>query len=177
MSIMSRQDRISFLSSENKPTDVPAHTIGLERDTGNTYEYNGNSWIHTGTAGSTHVTATPGGLGRLRHEAALGATAVNFTWAPPGVKSVKLLIASEAAGTPELPAVVAYCIDPPSDAVRDLWLTAGDSIAADSQMLIAFADNENESLVFTSPITKLSLKRLWGSQALTAIAVGVEVQS
>jgi hypothetical protein len=127
------------------------------------------------SSGFGHVTTSPGGLARIRQEAALGATAVTFTWSAPGVSSVKLSIASEAAGTAELPAAVAYCIDPPNDAVRDAWITAGDSNSNDSQLLIAFADKENETLVFTSPITKLGLKRLWGSQALTAIAVGTEV--
>jgi hypothetical protein len=127
------------------------------------------------TNGAAHVTTSPGGFARIRQEAALGATAVTFTWLSPGVSAVKLSIASEAAGTAELPAAVAYCIDPPSDLVRDSWLTAGDSIAADSNMLIAFADKENETLVFTSPITNLGLRRLWGSQALTVIAVAVEV--
>lgn len=126
-------------------------------------------------AGAIPVTTTPGGIARIRQEAALAGTAVTFTWPSPGIRAVKLQIASEAAGTAELAAAVAYCIDPPSQAVRDAWLTAGDSIAADSNMLLAFANVENDTLVFTSPITTLGLKRLWGSQALTAIAVGVEV--
>lgn len=115
------------------------------------------------------------GLSRIRQEAALSGTAVTFTWPLPGISAVQLSIASEVAGTAELPAVVAFCIDPPSVAVRDAWLTAGDSIAADAQMLLAYADKENETLVFSSPITTLGLKRLWGSQALTAVAVGIEV--
>jgi len=127
------------------------------------------------SAGIAIITDAPGGISRIRQEAALGATAVTFTWPSPGISAVKLFVASEAAGTAELPAAVAYCIDPPNQAVRDAWLTAGDSISADSNMLIAFADKENGNLVFTSPITTLGLIRLWGSQTLTAIAVGVEV--
>ena len=127
------------------------------------------------TGGAAHVATVPSGLARVRQEAALGATAVTFTWASPGVSAVKLSIASEVAGTAELPAIVAYCVDPPSVAVRDAWLTAGDSISADAQMFLAFADKENETLVFTSPITTLGFKRLFGSQVLTVVAVGVEV--
>lgn len=122
-----------------------------------------------------HVTTTPGGVARIRQEAALGATAVTFDFGSPGISALKLSAASEAAGTAELAATVAFCIDPPSDATRDAWLTAGDSLAADSQMYPLHADKENDTLVFTSPVRYIGAKRLWGSQALTLIGVGVEV--
>ena len=147
---------------------VPHRTVQKDSVTGNDAD-------QLSTVGAAYVTTSPGGVARIRQEAALAGTAVTFTWPAPGVSAVKLQIASEAAGTAELAAAVAYCIDPPNQAVRDAWLTAGDSIAADSNMLLAFANVENDTLVFTSPITTLGLKRLWGSQALTAIAIGVEV--
>lgn len=172
MSRISRKDLFNYASTDTKPTSVPAHSRNINSDNGDEEVFDGARWRPAG-----NITMGPVGQARLRHEAALAGTAVTFTWASPGIRALKLTIASEAAGTAELPAAVAYCINPPSAATRDAWLTAADSISADSQMLVAFADKENDTLVFSSPITTIGLKRLWGSQALTAIAVGVEVES
>lgn len=130
------------------------------------------------TGGAGHVTTSLDGISHVRQEAALGATAVTMDFGTNGIKQLKLTFASEAAGTAELPAAVAVTLfNPPNDAVRDAWLTAGDSLTADSYMEVFFADKENETILFSSPVQYVGMKRLWGSQVLTAIGLGTEVTS
>ena len=156
-------------------TAVAVGDIAIDGDTGNIFRRISGGWNQVSAAGAAHVTTAPGGLTRIRQEAALGATAVTLDFGSPGISALKLSAASEAAGTAELAATVAFCIDPPSDAYRDSALTAGDALAVDSQLLILHADKENDTITFTSPVRYIGAKRLWGSQALTLVGVGVEV--
>lgn len=54
-SIVSRVDRFTYLSTEVKPTDVPAHSILKESDTGDTYEFSGSSWVKILSNGAIKV--------------------------------------------------------------------------------------------------------------------------
>src|SRR4030065_1244603 len=59
MSVLSRRDLFNYSATETKPTiGIPAHSVCIETDTGDSYWCDGDSWNKTGTAGADHVTDT-----------------------------------------------------------------------------------------------------------------------
>ena len=52
---ISRKDLFSYLSTDTKPTNVPAHSRCIESDTGNEYEFDGTTWRQAGTGGAAHA--------------------------------------------------------------------------------------------------------------------------
>ena len=55
MSRISRKDLFNYASTDTKPTDVPAHSVCIESDTGDMYELDGTTWRQTGTGGAAHT--------------------------------------------------------------------------------------------------------------------------
>lgn len=111
------------------------------------------------------------GLMHIREEDALGATAVTFEWPAPGITAVEITALSEAA--PDGFSSIVLCIDPPTDVLRDAWLTAGDNLTMDAQRLQLRANGEPMLIQFTAPVTKIGIKRDTGADALRVTAVGV----
>lgn len=143
---------------------------------GDRYKWNGSAWEQISTSGAGHVLLGFSGQARIREEDALAGTAVTFTWNSPGISSVVLQAQSEAlavAGTQI--DTVAICIDPPSQAVRDSWLTAADSNSTDSQRILVKANGPDVELFFSTPITKLGAIRDLGANNIRLVAIGTEV--
>lgn len=55
MSVISWKDLYTYLSTETKPTNVPAHSLCKESDTGDVYEFSGTSWDKIATNGAAHT--------------------------------------------------------------------------------------------------------------------------
>lgn len=55
MSGISRKDLFNYASTDTKPTSVPAHSVLIESDTGDAYEFDGTAWRQTGTGGAMHT--------------------------------------------------------------------------------------------------------------------------
>lgn len=53
--MLSRKDLFNYASTDTKPTSVPAHSILIESDTGDAYEFDGTTWRQVGTAGAKHT--------------------------------------------------------------------------------------------------------------------------
>lgn len=60
MGTISRKDLFTYASTDTKPTTVPAYSHLIESDTGNEYEFDGNTWRQIGTAGVSHSKQTGG---------------------------------------------------------------------------------------------------------------------
>ena len=103
-------------------------------------------------------------------EFAAVSTRESCTWTT-GVNEITITVFQEAAGTAELRASLAVTFDAPSDAVADTWLTHADSTAADSQLYVIPAGESRTFYFSGTGITRLDVKRLYGSEAL---AVTVE---
>jgi len=154
---------------------APGETVG-ERDSGDIHLRTTSGWTQIRIGGTALVTTSPAGQMRIREEDALDTTRKSFTFSSPGISAVKITAAAEAlavAGTAI--DAVAVCFDAPTDAIADAWLTAGDSNTTDSQRYIVKANGEPQDFVFTSPITRIDIKRDIGANALRVVAVGVEV--
>lgn len=106
------------------------------------------------------------GQARNREFAAVSARE-SCTWTK-GVTEVTITPFQEAAGTAELRAVLGVCFDAPSDLVADTWLTHADSKTTDSN-LVAIPAGESRTFYFSSPITRLDVIRLYGSEALGVV--------
>ncbi len=119
------------------------------------------------------ITAGVTGILHVREQDALAGTAVTFDWHLTPVSAVELELSMEAATTPDIN-TIAYCIDPPNDAIRDLWLTAGTALTTDSNRHVARVAAGSVLLEFSSPISFLGIKRDLGSDAIRVVASGVE---
>lgn len=121
------------------------------------------------TDGKQNVIITNVGAAQARNrELAAVSTRESVTWAT-GVKEVTITAFQEAAGTAELRATLAVCFGAPSDATADAWLTHVDSTATDSNMYVV-PINEPRTFYFSGDgITRLDVKRLYGSEALGVI--------
>lgn len=138
---------------------------------GNKYTWGGTAWVQTHSGGAALVNTQLSGPMHIREEDALGATAVTFEWPAPGITAVEITALSEAA--PDGFSSIVLCIDPPTDALRDAWLTAGDNLMMDAQRLQLRANGEPMLIQFTAPVTKIGIKRDTGADALRVTAVGV----
>ena len=101
-------------------------------------------------------------------EFAAVSTRESCTWTT-GVNEVTVTVFQEAAGTAELRASAAIAFDAPSAAVADAWLTHADSTASDSLMYVISAGETRTFYFSGSGITRLDVKRLYGSEALGVI--------
>jgi hypothetical protein len=95
MGTISRVDRFCYLSTETKPTNVPAHSELIESDTGNKFRFNGTSWQNIGIAGSEPVIVGLPGVHFNRNINAASSTFVaatnSATWLSTlGLKTVKI---------------------------------------------------------------------------------------
>lgn len=115
--------------------------------------------------GDMHVIVGASGQPRVREKNAVVGTRVDFTFSP-GVTEAKVKIIPEAATTPELNSI-AMAIDPNSDVVADAWLVSTNSGSVDSQRVLMKAKEDRETFYFTSPVTRLSIIRYLGSDAMT----------
>lgn len=164
-------------------------------DDGSRYQSNGaGGWKQTHAVGGAMlvsiagsgvdgvlVTTSVSGTSHVRQEAALDGTAKTFDFGAAGISELSLAFFSEAqpatgVNLGELPASVAVTLfNPPNDTVRDAWLTPSDSLTTDSYMIVMSANKLYEPFRFSSPIRYVGMKRLFGSEVLTAIGVGTEV--
>ena len=134
----------------------------------------GIKWVPVEVSyGAAHISNLPGGTTRIREEIGLDGTAKTFDWSATPIKAVSIRVVNDTAGTAELEGSVAICIDPPSTAVRDAWLTAGDSLSADSNRILLQGNSVTE-LVFTSPIDYIGIKVDDGTETHRVTMVGVE---
>lgn len=101
-------------------------------------------------------------------------TEETLDWSGTPIHGVIFMAVQEAAGTAELRASVAYCIDPPSDAVRDAWLTAGDALSTDTERDVFPINSEEEVYFGGATVTKIGVKREFGSENIRLIAIGIE---
>jgi DhnA family fructose-bisphosphate aldolase class Ia len=105
------------------------------------------------------------GQARNRQFTAVAATAETATW-DASVNEVTITVIQEAAGTAELLASVGVCFGAPSDATAAAWLTYTESKAADSGMVVLVPGVPRTFYFSGAGITRLDLKRLFGSEAL-----------
>jgi hypothetical protein len=105
------------------------------------------------------------GQARNRQFTAVSATVETATW-DDGVNEVTITVIQEAAGTAELKASVGVCFGAPSPAAAEAWLTYAESKAADSGMVILVPGVPRTFYFSGAGITRLDLKRLFGSEAL-----------
>ena len=135
----------------------------------------GGYWVRErGTAnGAALVSTLPGGLQRIREKIAMDATAVTLDWSATPIKAAMIRVTADTAGTANLGDSVVITINPPNNAVRDLWLTEGTSLTADSYR-IPLPVNGEIILSFTSPISYIGVKRDDGTGTMRVFALGVE---
>ena len=153
---------------------------------GNLYESNGAAWITKSISGAglvindmvqgfimgKRIVAT-----HIREINVLTTTAETLDWSTTPIAGVSLVITQEGGGTAEYLASVAICVDPPNSSVRDAWLTAGDSLTADSQRY-GVPINQEGSLTFDGEnISYLGIKQDGGTGNLRVFAVGYEVEA
>lgn len=104
------------------------------------------------------------GQARNRQFTAVVATREACTW-DEGVNEVTLTVINEASTTPTLNAL-GVCFDAPTDASADAWLTYVESKTADSNMAILVPGVPRTFYFSGAGITRLDLKRLFGSDNL-----------
>lgn len=106
------------------------------------------------------------GQARNRQFTAVAATVETADWGDVGVNEVTITVIQEAAGTAELKASVGVCFGAPSPAAAAAWLAYAESKAADSGMVILVPGVPRTFYFSGAGITRLDLKRLFGSEAL-----------
>lgn len=110
----------------------------------------------------------PGTVSHNREFATL-TTIQTATWtAADNITSITITVASEAAGTAQLPAAVGLCFDAPSDAIATTWLTGADHRTDDSEMVIVLI-NQPRTYYFRNGLLRLDAIRLYGSEALRVL--------
>lgn len=124
--------------------------------------------------GAVPVTTMSGGVVHIREINALTTTAETLDWSANPIKAMAILVVPEAVEV-IIPHTAVICIDPPNSAVRDAWLTAADSLTADSQRIpvIAGAVTATE-FSFTGPVSYVGIKVDLGASACRVFAIGVE---
>lgn len=120
-----------------------------------------------------HVTTMPGGTVHIRESITLGTSPETFDFSATPIIAATIYCVPIATVTNENISA-AVCIDPPTAAVRDAWLTAADSLTADVQRYPVFPGIPLE-LAFTSAVSYIGAKIDIGTdQECRLIVVGVE---
>lgn len=120
-------------------------------------------------SGAAYALPTTVGNAQARNrQIATLSTRESVTW-DSGVNEVTITVFQEAAGTAELRASAAVCFDAPTDAAADAWLTHADAKTADSNMAVVLAGVPRTFYFSGDGITRLDIKRLYGSEALGVI--------
>ena len=126
------------------------------------------------TGGAAHVTTMPGGITHIRESITLTTSAEIFDFSATPIKAATVYCVPIATITNENISA-AICVDPPSAAVATAWLTAADSLTADSQRIPVSIYFPIE-LVFTAPISYIGgLVDIGTTAECRLIIVGVEV--
>lgn len=114
------------------------------------------------------------GLARIREDLLMSTTEVTFDFSATPIIAATIYLVPIATVTNEhISAVV--CVDPPSNAVRDAWLTGADALTTDSQRFPVTMFTPPLELVFTAPIRYIGAKIDIGTTAeCRMIVVGVE---
>lgn len=144
-----------------------------ETDLNSEYEWKGSEWVQTSIHGAVPVITMPGGVVHLREIDALDGTEQTLDWTGHPIQAVSIFVVPEAATT-ITPHTAVICVDPLSDLLRNLALTAGSSLILDSQRFPIVAGLTGEQFSFTSSITKIGIKRDIGASACRVFAIGVE---
>ena len=120
-----------------------------------------------GSEGCAQVMQTVVGSAQTRDRlvTAMTTTRESVTW-DIGVNEVTITAFGEAAGTAELQASLGVCFGAPSDAAADAWLTYAESKTADIGMKVLTLGVPRTFYFSGAGITRLDLKRLFGSEAL-----------
>ena len=115
----------------------------------------------------------PGGLSHIREDLLMDTAGVTFDFSTTPISAAVIYIVPIATVTGEhISAVV--CVDPPSVAVRDAWLTGADALTTDSQRIPVTMFTPVLELVFTSPVSYIGAKIDIGTTAeCRMIIVGV----
>lgn len=127
------------------------------------------------------VTGLPPGIGHLREYDLNTANPATFDFSDTPLKAAVIWAMNDGTTSEEF-SYITYCIDPPSDAVRNLWLTQGDHLTTDSHRFPLRADGRPSGpLIFVNdngqgaPITKIGVKNDVGTAAEIRVFVyGVE---
>jgi hypothetical protein len=123
--------------------------------------------------GSACVTTMPGGTVHIRESITLGTSPETFDFSATPIIAATIHCIPIATVTNENISA-AVCIDPPTSAVRDAWLTAADSLSADVQRIPVFPSVPLE-LSFTAAVDYIGAKIDIGTdQECRVIIVGVE---
>lgn len=133
----------------------------------------GNPVAQTSINGAVPVTTMPGGVVHIREIDALTTTAETLDFSATPIKALSIYVVGEAAAA-VLNEVVAICIDPPSNAVRDAWLTSADALTVDSQRIPVIANIGGAEFSFTSPVDYIGIKLDIGADNVRVFAIGVE---
>lgn len=127
-----------------------------------------------GSGGAVLVSTFPGGVVHIRESIDLGTSPETFDFSANPIKAATVYFYADSGTLTGTQMSAAVCVDPPNAATRDAWLTAADSLSADSQRIPVFKDNSLE-LVFTSPVSYIGAKIDAGTTAEgRMIIVGVE---
>ena len=103
-----------------------------------------------------------------REKTAVGSTVETITWPTP-VREVRVTVAQEVAGTPNLQASLAICFDAPSDLVAATWLASADSGSTNSKRVLVMA-GESRVFAFDNPgVSRMDIVRNYGSETLNVI--------
>jgi len=145
-----------------------------ETDTNAEYQWKGSEWVLTSVDGAARVTTMPGGVIHIREHIALTTGAVTFDFsATPIIAAVFFLVPIATVTAEHISAAI--CIDPPSNAVRDAWLTAATALTTDTQRIPVLMTVPPLELIFTSAIDYIGAMVDVGTTAeCKLIIVGVE---
>ena len=110
-----------------------------------------------GSTGAAHVTTLAGSETHIREDLLMATTEVTFDFSLTPIRSAVIYLVPIATVTGEhISAMV--CVDPPSDLVRNTWLTGADSFSADSNRIPVTMFTPALELSFTSPISYIGAK-------------------
>jgi len=164
------------LSTDTKETPKPLGAEAYETDTGDKYEYLGSTagWVQTHGSGHALTSSMPAGPTHIREDLLMSTSAVTFDFSTTPIIAATIYLVPIATVTNEYISA-AVCIDPPSSAVRDAWLTGADALTTDSQRIPVTMQTPPIELVFTSAVDYIGGKIDIGTTAeCRMIIVGVE---
>ena len=124
---------------------------------------------YVGNAANTNIVGDGPGTVSHNREFATLTTIQDATWTEAdNITAITITVASEAAGTAQLPAAVGVCFDAPSDAIAATWLTGASHLTDDSEMVVVLV-NQPRTYYFRNGLLRLDAIRLYGSENLRVL--------
>lgn len=101
-----------------------------------------------------------------RNRSSVNATREKVTWTESeNIREITITVTDNGTGIPDGEELAAFCFNAGTDAIADAWLTETDSESDDVQYEVVSPAKE-KTLRFTSPLTRLDMKRIDGDASL-----------